>query len=98
MTKLTLPLAAVLAVVMTSPVLAVQSGAPQDVRIRYDKSALDQSLARRNLEQRINLAARNVCGEPVTGSKEEADLIRACRTEARAMGMAQVPMLVAARD
>ena len=48
--------------------------------------------------KRIALAARNVCGEPVMGSKEEIDAIRACRRQATTMAMAQVPVSLASND
>jgi len=98
MAKMILPLAAILALATAGPALAsdTEQGARQ--LVRYNMTALDQPDARRTLAKRIALAARNVCGEPVIGSKEEADTIRACRNQAMQMAMAQVPVNLASND
>ena len=90
MSKFLLPLAALLT--LGTPALANDGEDSARQVVRYNMTSLDQADARRALMKRIDLAARNVCGEPVTGSKEEADTIRACRTQATAMAKAQVPV------
>lgn len=90
MTKFLLPLAALLT--LGTPALANDGEDAARQVVRYDTASLNQAEARRTLMKRIDLAARNVCGEPVTGSKEEADTIRACRTQAASMARAQVPV------
>ena len=96
MSKYLLPLAALLA--LGAPALAndAEEGARQT--LRYNMATLEQKEARRALLRRIDLAARNVCGESIIASKEEIDSIRACRAKAIAMAHAQVPVKLASSD
>lgn len=97
MSKYLLPLAALLA--LGTPALAndaAEEGARQV--LRYNMATLEQPDARRALQRRIDLAARNVCGESIIASKEEIDAIRACRAKATAMAHAQVPVKLASSD
>jgi|GEM_PF-5964050 len=97
MAKMILPLAALLALTAV-PALAGDNDEGARQSLRYNMASLDQPDAREALMKRIALAARNVCGEHIMGSKEEADTIRACRTQATSMAMAQVPVKLASND
>ena len=49
---------------------------------------------RQMLERRISAAISTMCGAPVFGDRAEADLLRACRDEARAAVQPQVKAVV----
>jgi len=98
MIKSLLPLVAVSLLGVTGPALANEDQNTSMQLIRYNKAELDRPEARRILVLRIERAARNLCGDPVMGSKEEADGIRACRASATEMAMAQVPFKMASND
>ena len=98
MAKMILPMAAILALGAAGPVVANDSSENARQLIRYNTAELAQPEARRILMLRIERAARNLCGDPVIGSKEEADMIRACRTKATNMAVAQVPVAMASSD
>ncbi|GGI69784.1 hypothetical protein GCM10007973_03520 [Polymorphobacter multimanifer] len=97
MNKVFLPLAAIAAMISTSPVFAQDMVDASQIKIRYDKSDLSSPDARRGLERRINFVVNNVCGDVALGTKEEVDALRACRAEARGMAEAQLPISVADR-
>lgn len=96
MNKFFLPLVGILAASLTGPLLASDRLGPNEIRIRYDKSALNSRDARTMIERRIEFAVNRVCGAPVLGNKEEADQLQDCRNQARATAWAQVPVKVAA--
>jgi UrcA family protein len=98
MFKSILPLVAIAALAVTSPVLASDSQDTARQLIRYNAADLDKPKSRDLLMLRIERAARNVCGTPVTGSLEESDAIRECRTRAADMAIAQVPVKMASND
>ncbi|WP_439533761.1 UrcA family protein [Polymorphobacter sp.] len=95
MLKSILPLAAIALVGAAGPALANAGDDAARQLIRYDNSALNSEAARQALVKRIAFAVRNVCGEPVTGGKDEIDAIRDCRVRAHSMAMAQVPVKLA---
>ncbi len=99
MVKVLTPIVGVMMLAVSMPALAQSSfiGGGEGVRQRldYDSSALNTAAGRRDLDRRISMALRNVCGDAVTGTKEEIDAIRACRTDAEAMARAQLPVRVA---
>jgi UrcA family protein len=98
MIKSLLPLVAIAVLGVTGPALANDSDETSQQLIRYNTASLNQPEARRILMLRIERAARNLCGSPVMGSKEEADGIRACRDKAMAMAIAQVPVNMASSN
>jgi len=92
-----LPLVTIAVLAASAPALARDRSDTVEQRIRYDRTQLDSASGRRAIQKRIDFAVNNICGDVVTGSKEEADGLRACRSETRAMARAQMPLRVAAR-
>ena len=64
------------------------------VSIAVDHSGVDLASAegRQILDRRINAAINNICGQPVYGTRDEADVLKECRRDVRAAVEPQVQM------
>ncbi|WP_416909387.1 MAG: UrcA family protein [Polymorphobacter sp.] len=95
MMKILMPIAAMTMAAFAAPVLAQDTLTSDQIRIYYDKADLATERGRRAIERKIEFAVDRLCGHPVMGHKEESDMIRSCRTTARGMAHAQLPVTVA---
>lgn len=79
---------------IATPAMADTTLLTSQVSISTANLDLGTPHGRQMLERRINAAIGNMCGAPVFGDRDESDLLRACRDEARAAVQPQVTAAV----
>lgn len=89
------PLVAAALLSISIPALAEPAFSTAQVRVDTSGIDLTSAAGRQTLERRINTAISAMCGAPVFGTRDEADALRACRTEARAAAEPQRRMAIA---
>lgn len=86
--KFLLPIVGVgLAIALASSATsAMAEPANSTVRVAIDYSGMDLTSVqgRRDLDRRVNLAIEGICGQPMFGTRDEAEVLRQCRREIRA--------------
>jgi UrcA family protein len=75
--------AAGLAVAFAAPVMAEPSYSTAAVTVDYRGVDLTSQKGRETLDRRVNAAISAMCGQPIFGTREEAEALRNCRIEAR---------------
>lgn len=97
--KIKLPIvAAGLATALTifaAPVTAEPAYSTAKVTVDYDGIDLTTSKGRQALDRRINAAISSMCGQAVFGTREEAEALQQCRSEARAATEPQIQKVLA---
>jgi UrcA family protein len=82
--KIKLPIvAAGLAVAFASPAMAQPNYSTAAVTVDYRGVDLSSQKGRETLDRRVNAAISAMCGQPIFGTREEAEALRNCRIEAR---------------
>lgn len=95
MIKVLVSLAAVALAGLSAPVFASDNLTGAQIIVRYDKSDLVTVSGRQAIARKIDFAVNRVCGDQVLGTKEEVEMIRDCKSTARSMAKAQLPVTVA---
>jgi UrcA family protein len=75
--------AAGLAVAFAMPAMAEPSYSTAAVTVDYRGVDLSSQKGRETLDRRVNVAISAMCGQPIFGTREEAEALRDCRIEAR---------------
>jgi UrcA family protein len=75
--------AAGLAVAFAMPAMAEPSYSTAAVTVDYRGVDLSSQKGRETLDRRVNAAISAMCGQPIFGTREEAEALRDCRIEAR---------------
>lgn len=90
------PLIAIAAAAAAAVALAASPAAAEDVAIRYTDLNLATDAGQRVLEQRIEVAARRICGvdEQATGSRLRSRDAQRCYREAKTKATRQFAALV----
>jgi UrcA family protein len=82
--KITLPIVALgLAVAFATPAMAEPAFSTASVTVDYKGVDLTSQKGRETLDRRVNAAISAMCGQPVFGTREEAEALQQCRIEAR---------------
>lgn len=81
---------------MSAPVLAEPSLSTGRTSIIYRDIDVSTAHGQVQLQNRINVAIRDLCGEPAFGTREEAEMLRQCRDEARANAEPKLRAILAA--
>ena len=89
------PIVAVAALVLAVPVVAASPLDVGVVSINYNNMDLSTAAGRAQLETRVSIAVRRVCGEAQIGDRDEQADIAACRAQARAAVEPQITAVVA---
>jgi UrcA family protein len=66
-----------------APAMAEPSYFNAAVSVHYHDVDLTSQKGRETLDRRVNAAISGMCGQPVFGTREEAEALRNCRIEAR---------------
>lgn len=76
---------------------AVAAPAYEDASVSINLSGIDLASVsgRQTLDRRVENAITAICGAPVFGTRDEAEELRACRTETRAAVAPQVRRVLA---
>jgi UrcA family protein len=97
--KFKLPIvAAGLAVAFAAPAMAEPSYSTAAVTVDYRGVDLTSQKGRETLDRRVNAAISAMCGQPVFGTREEAEALRNCRIEARTAVEPQVQSALASAN
>lgn len=80
--------------VFASPAMADPSNPMVSIAVDHRGVDLASAEGRQILDRRINAAINNICGQPVYGTRDEADVLRECRREVRAAVEPQVQMVL----
>lgn len=91
-----LVVAALLSISM--PVAALPAYSTVSVSVGTGGLDLASPKGRAALERRIDAAIRDMCGQPVFATRDEAEAIAACRAEARAATAPQLGKALAVAD
>lgn len=91
------PLVALAAAMLVSVAPGVAAPAYENASVKIDTRGIDLASAsgRQTLDRRLETAITAICGEPVFGTREESDELRACRNETRTAVAPQVQRLLA---
>jgi UrcA family protein len=97
--KIKLPIvAAGLAVAFASPAMAEPSYSTAAVTVDYRGVDLSSKKGRETLDRRVNAAISAMCGQPIFGTREEAEALRNCRIEARTAVEPQLQSVLASAN
>lgn len=97
--KIKLPIvAAGLAVVFSAPAMAEPSYSTAAVTVDYRGVDLTSQKGRETLDRRVNAAISTMCGQPIFGTREEAEALRNCRIEARTAVEPQLQAVLASAN
>ncbi len=77
-------IAAAVLVTISAPVLAEPSLSTDRISVSYDDIDISTAHGQVQLQNRIKVAIRDLCGEPAFGTRDEAEMLRQCRDEAHA--------------
>ena len=99
-TKIHLPLvrAALAATLLVTSAAAMADTHYSTARVTVVTAGIDLSTAKgaAQLGTRVDVAIRSMCGQPVFGTRDEADALAACHAEARAGAEPAIRQAVAA--
>lgn len=86
-----------IALAITGAVLAGTPAAAEEVSIRHNDLNIASAKDQRTLQQRIDIAARKVCGfhDHISGTRVRARETRRCYAQAKAQGMRSFAAIVA---
>lgn len=79
----------------TSPATAETQFWTGKVIVDYKGVDLTTQRGRQQLDRRVDAAIGTLCGQPIFGTREEAEALRECRSEARAAAEPQIQAIVA---
>lgn len=81
-----------------APAMAEPSYSTAAVTVDYHGVDLTSQKGRETLDRRVNAAISAMCGQPVFGTREEADALKDCRIEARSAVEPQLQALLASAN
>lgn len=79
---------------ISAPVAAEPSFSTDQVRINVSDIDLSSARGQVKLQNRVDAAIHDLCGTPVFGTREEAEMLQQCRADARANAEPKVRMLI----
>lgn len=91
------PLVVGLWLAFAAPVHALPSTSTGTIMVRYGDIDFKAPDAAAILDRRIGSAIEQLCGTPITGSRDEAEAITACRADAHANAAPKRRLLIGRR-
>ncbi len=88
------PLVATALLAFAAPAFADPVDSSATVKINTSGLDLTSASGRQALDRRVQNAINAICGAPIYGTREEAEELRACRTETRAAVQPQVQAML----
>ena len=82
--------AAALLLVISAPAMAEPYLTTGTINVNYRDIDLSSAAGQVRLQNRIEVAIRDLCGAPVFGTRDEAEMLKQCRQEARANAVPQM--------
>lgn len=80
---------------ITAPVQAEPAFSTARITVDYTGVDLTTQKGRRQLDSRVDAAISEMCGQAIFGTRDEADALRLCRSEARAAVEPQIQTVFA---
>ena len=81
---------------ISTPAMAEPYLTTGKINVDYRDLDLSSATGQVRLQNRVDVAIRDLCGAPVFGTRDEAEMLKICRDEARANAVPQVRSIVAA--
>lgn len=90
-----LPLVAMALLSIGAPALSAPSHSTASITVDYTGIDISTPDGARTLERRVESAIRKMCGAQILGTRDEADALRLCRSEAQAAVAPALKTLIA---